>query len=176
VIAKKSNPRLSQPYPAIAPNEDSKVEEPNNFWRKPSIKIVLIDSGPLLALFNKHDSWHDRVKIWLQLNPQAKLVTTWPVMTEVCAMLARRIHNEAALDFLRWAQRGALTCDAPVQASLATVLQISVRFASLPFDLADASIAEAASRLSIPHILSVDSDFDVYRDPAGHALVNVLRS
>lgn len=152
------------------------VQEASAPWQRPEIKIVLIDSGPLLALFNKHDSWHDRVKIWLQLNPQAKLVTTWPVMTEVCAMLARRIHNEAALDFLRWAQRGALTCDAPVQASLATVLQISVRFASLPFDLADASIAEAASRLSIPHILSVDSDFDVYRDPAGHALVNVLRS
>jgi predicted nucleic acid-binding protein len=89
-------------------------------------------------------------------------------------MLARRIHNEAALDFLRWAQRGAISCDAPVQASLATVLQISVRFASLPFDLADASIAEAASRLKIRHILSVDSDFDVYRDPAGEALTNVL--
>ncbi len=136
----------------------------------------MVDSGPLLALFNRADSWHQRVAIWLQLNPQAKLVTTWPVMTEVCAMLARRIHNEAALDFLRWAQRGAISCDAPVQATLAAVLQISVRFASLPFDLADASIAEAASRLKIRHILSVDSDFDVYRDPAGEALMNVLRS
>jgi uncharacterized protein len=152
------------------------VSDVGNLWRRPSIGVVLIDSGPLLALFNRADSWHERVKIWLSLNPQAKLITTWPVMTEVCAMLARRIHNEAALDFLRWAQRGGLTCDAPVQASLATVLQISVRFASLPFDLADASIAEAASRLKIRHILSVDSDFDVYRDPAGEALVNVLRA
>jgi uncharacterized protein len=152
------------------------VSDAGNLWRRPSIGVVLIDSGPLLALFNRADSWHERVKIWLLLNPQAKLITTWPVMTEVCAMLARRIHNEAALDFLRWAQRGGLTCDAPVQASLAMVLQISVRFASLPFDLADASIAEAASRLKIRHILSVDSDFDVYRDPAGEALVNVLRA
>ncbi len=60
--------------------------------------------------------------------------------------------------------------------SLATVLQISVRFASMPFDLADASIAEAASRLKISHILTVDSDFDVYRDPAGAAPTNILRS
>lgn len=152
------------------------VAEPSNFLRRPDIRVVLVDSGPLLALFNLKDHWHDRVAIWLQMNPQAKLITTWPVMTEVCAMLARRIHNEAALDFLRWAQRGAITCDAPVQASLANALQISVRFASLPFDLADASIAEAASRLKIRHILSVDSDFDVYRDPAGEALQNVLRS
>ena len=159
----------------IGVDPENSVSDSANLWRRPAVRIVLVDSGPLLALFNRADSWHDRVAIWMQLNPQAKLITTWPVMTEVCAMLARRIHNEAALDFLRWAQRGAISCDAPVQASLATVLQISVRFASLPFDLADASIAEAASRLKIPHILSVDSDFDVYRDPAGAALVNVLR-
>lgn len=153
------------------------VAEPPMPWNnRPRVNTVLVDSGPLLALFNRADSWHERVKTWLALNPQAKLITTWPVMTEVCALLARRIHNEAALDFLRWAQRGALTCDAPVQASLSSVLQISVRFASLPFDLADASIAEAASRLKIRHILSVDSDFDVYRDPAGESLLNVLRS
>ena len=152
------------------------VADSANLWRRPAVRIVLVDSGPLLALFNRTDSWHDRVAVWLQLNPQAKLITTWPVMTEVCAMLARRIHNEAALDFLRWAQRGAISCDAPVQATLSSVLQISVRFASLPFDLADASIAEAASRLKIRHILTVDSDFDVYRDPAGEALMNVLRA
>ena len=152
------------------------VADSANLWRRPAVRAVLVDSGPLLALFNRADSWHDRVAIWMQLNPQAKLITTWPVMTEVCAMLARRIHNEAALDFLRWAQRGAISCDAPVQASLTTVLQISMRFASLPFDLADASVAEAASRLKIRHILSVDSDFDVYRDPVGEALLNVLRA
>jgi uncharacterized protein len=153
------------------------VAEPPMRWRSaPRVGTVLVDSGPLLALFNRSDSWHARVMMWLSLNPQAKLISTWPVMTEVCALLARRIHNEAALDFLRWAQRGGLACDAPVQASLATVLQISVRFASLPFDLADASIAEAASRLNIQYILSVDSDFDVYRDPAGQALVNLLQA
>ncbi len=159
----------------LGANPENSVCDSANLWRRPAVGIVLVDSGPLLALFNRADSWHDRVAIWMQMNPQAKLITTWPVMTEVCAMLARRIHNEAALDFLRWAQRGAISCDAPVQATLATVLQISVRFASLPFDLADASIAEAASRLKIRHVLSVDSDFDVYRDPAGEALMNVLR-
>jgi uncharacterized protein len=160
----------------LGADPENSVAEPSNFLRRPDLRIALVDSGPLLALFNRADHWHDRVAIWMQMNPQAKLITTWPVMTEVCALLARRIHNEAALDFLRWAQRGAISCDAPVQASLSTVLQISVRFASLPFDLADASIAEAASRLKIRHILSVDSDFDVYRDPAGQALHNVLRS
>jgi predicted nucleic acid-binding protein len=116
---------------------------------------VLADSGPLLALFNAGDRW--------------------PVATEVCALLARRIGNPAALDFLRWAQRGAIRFDLPGVGSLAEVLAISERFRDLPFDLADASVAEAAARLRIRHVLTIDADFDNYRDKAGRALVNVLR-
>ena len=136
---------------------------------------VLVDSGPLIALFNGADRWHAPVVAWLQANPAATLVSTWCVATEVCALLARRLHNEAALDFLRWAQRGGLTLDRAVDGSLTEVLRISERFANLPFDLADASIAEAAARLKLKHLLSIDADFDVYRDRAGRPLVNLLR-
>jgi predicted nucleic acid-binding protein len=97
------------------------------------------------------------------------------VATEVCALLARRIDNECALDFLRWVQRGALALQAPAEGSVTEVLRISERFADLPFDLADASIAEAAARLKIRHVLSLDADFDVYRDRAGRPLMNLLR-
>jgi predicted nucleic acid-binding protein len=41
--------------------------------------------------------------------------------------------------------------------------------------LADASIAEAAERLGIQHVVSIDQDFDVYRNGKGQALVNLLR-
>jgi uncharacterized protein len=137
---------------------------------------VLADSGPLLALFNRADHWHTRVLQWLRLHAATQLITTWPVATEVCALLARRVGNPAALDFLRWAQRGGLTFDRPEESSLPEVLRISERFADLPFDLADASIAEAAARLKLRHVLSVDADFDVYRGRDGKALVNVLRA
>ncbi len=135
---------------------------------------VLVDSGPLIALFNGSDRWHAPVRGWLQANPAATLLSTWCVATEVCALLARRIHNGAALDFLRWVQRGGLTLDRAADGSLTEVLRISERFASLPFDLADASIAEAATRLKIRHLLSIDADFEVYRDRAGRPLLNLL--
>lgn len=136
---------------------------------------VLADSGPLIALFNGGDRWHAPVRGWLQANPAATLISTWCVATEVCALLARRVHNDAALDFLRWVQRGALTLDRAVEGSLTEVLRISERFAGLPFDLADASIAEAAARLKLRHVLSLDADFDVYRDRSGRPLINLLR-
>lgn len=140
---------------------------------------VVADSGPLLALFNRADHWHLAVMKWLQDNPQARLLTTWPVVTEVCAMLARRVANAAALDFLRWGQRGGFTLDAPgtdlLPDTLAEVLVISERFKDLPFDLVDASVAEAALRHQIRHVLTIDSDFDVYRDQQGRMLRHVLR-
>ena len=137
---------------------------------------VLVDSGPLLALFNGADHWHARVVAWLQAHPALALVSTWPVLTEVCALLARRVHNQAALDFLLWVERGALQVDAPQDGSLAQMRRIAQRFASLPLDLADASIAEAAERLGIRRIVSIDADFDVYRDARGKPLANLLRS
>jgi uncharacterized protein len=137
---------------------------------------VLVDSGPLLALFNAADKWHARVLEWVRLNESARLVTTWPVMTEVCALLSRRVGNPAALDFLRWVQRGGVEIDAPGENTLTEVVAISERVADLPLDLADASIAEAASRLLIHQVLTIDADFDIYRDGAGKALSIVLRA
>lgn len=152
------------------------AQEPQaQFFRQLPVQDALIDSGPLLALFNRNDKWHASTRAWLQANPQVRLHSTWPVLTEVCALLARRIHNKAALDFLQWVQRGAIQLDAPADWSLTSVLAICQRFASLPLDLADASVAEAAERLQIRHIVSIDKDFEVYRDAKGLALKNLLR-
>ena len=130
----------------------------------------------MIALFNAGDRWHAPVLTWLREHPQVQLVTTWPVLTEVCALLARRLCNDAALDCLRWIGRGAVEVDRAEASTLADVLAISERFADLPFDLADASVAEAAARLQIGAIVSIDADFDVYRDARGKPLVNLLRA
>ncbi len=53
------------------------------------------------------------------------------------------------------------------------MLRLSVRFADLPFDLADASVAEASGRLKITQVLTIDADFDVYRDRDGRPLTRV---
>ena len=168
-------PSGSAPYARRAKATVLTAREPRPSLYGPASAQVLVDSGPLLALFNRTDRWHVRVTEWLQTNPRIKLVTTWCVLTEVCAMLSRRVHNEAALDVLRWALRGGITVDGAPQDALVSVLAISERFADLPFDLADASIAEAAERLRLRRILSVDSDFDVYRDHGGRPLQNLLQ-
>lgn len=171
----KATPKAIKALQTPQPPQVAQAREPSARYLLPHTGTVLVDSGPLIALFNAADHWHTRVLGWLQANPAAVLVSTWPVATEVCALLARRIHNTCALDFLRWAQRGGISLEGAVEGSLTEVLRISERFASLPFDLADASIAEAAARQRWRHVLSIDADFDVYRDRSGRPLINLLR-
>lgn len=159
----------------MSPRSLLSAAEPDPRWfRSRPARNALIDSGPLLALFNRTDRWHPAAVAWLESNQHVKLHSTWPVLTEVCALLARRVHNLAALDFLDWVQRGAVRLDSPPQGSLGNVAAICQRFASLPPDLADASIAEAAARLDIAHVVSLDRDFDVYRDARGKKLRNLF--
>lgn len=135
---------------------------------------MVVDSGPFIALFCITDQWHTTAITWLREHPKVQLITTWPVITEVCAMLGQRVRKEVALDFLRWVQRGAVSVDGSAETTLSELLRISERFADLPLDLADASVAETAGRLGIRHILSIDTDFDVYRDRSGQPLINLL--
>ena len=139
------------------------------------MKNIAADSGPLIALFNRTDSWNQRVIDWVESNPRTRLITTWAVVTEVCALLSKRIGDAAALDFLTWIERGGVTLDTPAPASFHDVLEISRRYKNVPFDFADASIAELAARQGIADVLTIDSDFDIYRDARGKPLRNALR-
>ena len=140
------------------------------------MKNVAADSGPLLALFNRGDSWNTRVLAWMEANPRVHLIATWPVVTEVCALLSKRVSDAAALDFLTWIERDGLTLDTPGPASFHEVLAITLRYRDVPFDFADASVADMTLRRGIGDVLTIDSDFDVYRDARGKPLRNVLRT
>ncbi len=61
------------------------------------MKSIAADSGPLLALFNRVDTWNQPVLAWLAANPRIRRLTTWPVVTEVCALLARRVGEPAVI-------------------------------------------------------------------------------
>jgi len=139
------------------------------------MKSVVADSGPLLALFNRNDSWNARVLVWVETNPRVHLITSWPVVTEVCALLSKRVSGAAELDFLAWIERGGVTLDVPGPASFHDVLAIARRYRDVPFDFAEASVAELAARHGIVDVLTIDRYFDIYRGGRGKPLRNVLR-
>ena len=71
--------------------ETPSAQEPSARWLSQlPPQDALIDSGPLLALFNRSDKWHAPTLACLQGNPQVRLHSTWPVLTESPSIKAVR--------------------------------------------------------------------------------------
>lgn len=58
----------------------------------------LIDAGPLIALFDKSDKYHKIIEEFLK-NFKGRLISSWPVMTEVSHLLDFNLLVQ--LDFLK---------------------------------------------------------------------------
>lgn len=136
--------------------------------------VAVADSGPLLALFDRDDAWHRPVLAFLESHPRLSLLTTWPVVTEVSALLGSRVGKAAELDFLAWIERGGLRIDSLEHASIGAIRTLVEKYRDLPFDLADASVAVLADEQDIEQVLTIDADFDIYRDRRGRPLRSLL--
>jgi predicted nucleic acid-binding protein len=122
------------------------------------VQSALVDSGPLIALFDRDDLYHARVKEFLS-KAQLRLVTTWPVLTETCALLPQR----AADDFVEYVCRGGVGVAQLEPDDLSTILALRRKYADRPMDFAVASLVAVALRDGLDRIVSVDSDVEIYR-------------
>jgi predicted nucleic acid-binding protein len=135
---------------------------------------AVVDSGPLIALFDRDDAWHGAVVRFLKKYPGLRLVSSWAVLNETSALLGSRVGKQAELDFLSWVERGGLAVVPQDAAALASIRTLIEKYRDLPFDFADASVAVLAADLGIGHVLTLDRDFDIYRDTRGRRLKNLL--
>ena len=108
---------------------------------------MIVDAGPLLALFNPADRDHQRCVAFLRSN-QLALVTTWPVLTEVMHLL--RYSVDAQLRLLSWIDRGGLALAELQQGSIGAVGRLIDKYRDRPMDLADASVVQLAVQTGCP--------------------------
>lgn len=134
-------------------------------------KRAVIDSGPLVALFDKDDQYHTRAVQFIR-EFQGQLHTTVAVLTEVTHLLDFSV--QAQLDFLDWVIAGAVEVEDLDKASLRSIYALVEKYSDLPADFADASLVTIAEKLEIPYIVSIDSDFQVYRTQSGDYLKNLM--
>lgn len=128
--------------------------------------MILVDTGPLVALFDPRDGQHRRCREALH-GLQAPLFTTIPVLTEAFHMLAPGSRGAATLrDFLR---RRGLWVWFMSDDDLQRAHQLMERYADHPMDLADASLVVAAEVNDARRIFTLDrNDFSTYRIDRGH--------
>jgi len=133
---------------------------------------TIIDSGPLIALFDKNDKYH-KVVVNFFKEFEGEFITTWAVLTEVTHMLDFNLNVQ--IDFLKWVELGALTIYNIEQNELREIIRMMSKYTNVPMDLADSSLMYIAQKEKIVNIVSIDSDFDIYRTIKKQALCNLLR-
>ena len=125
------------------------------------MRSIIVDTGPLVALFHARDPHHEAAKAVLESSP-AVLVTTWPVITEACHFLGQA-GKRALLTFIR---RGALRLEALSVEDVPGLDALLARYARM--DFADATLVLIAEKTGITEIFTIDRrDFEAYRTPSG---------
>ncbi|MGH8702651.1 MAG: type II toxin-antitoxin system VapC family toxin [Burkholderiales bacterium] len=128
------------------------------------MRSIIVDTGPLVALFHARDEHHEAAKAVLESNPSL-LVSTWPVITEACHFL-RRDGRRALFTYV---QRGALRIEALSVDDLPGLNDLLERYDRM--DFADATLVLIAERTGITEIFTVDRrDFEGYRTRSGRRL------
>jgi predicted nucleic acid-binding protein len=140
--------------------------------------MAVIDAGPLIALFDKSDIYHQKVKHRLEeyrKHVRGRFITTWPIITEVTYILKTHVHLEAQLDFLKWITIGGIEMFDLQKGHLSKIIELQKKYSDLPMDFADATLLIAAGSLDINKVFSIDKDFSIYRILGKKHLENLMK-
>ena len=130
--------------------------------------MILVDTGPLVALFNPRDGEHASCRAILR-KVRDPLVSTIPVLTEAFHMLGPASRGSGNLR--SFVQRGGLSVWFMDTLGMQRVFELMEQYADHPIDLADASLLVAAEVLPANRIFTIDrQDFLTYRVRRGHRL------
>ena len=123
------------------------------------MRAIVLDTGPIVALFDASDRLHARAKAWLK-GVDLPLYSNLAVVTEAIHLLD--FHRGAAEDCLAWIEK-AVQLDERSRHDWPRIRQIFNRYDDLRADFADASLVALAERLGTRTIATFDRDFQVYR-------------
>ena len=128
--------------------------------------MILVDTGPLVALFDPQDGQHARcVRVLKSI--REPITTTTPVLTEAFHMLGPvSIGSNRLREFI---EGGGLSVWFFERTRLTRAFELMERYGDHPMDLADASLVVAAESLATRKVFTLDRrDFATYQVRRGH--------
>ena len=121
---------------------------------------VIVDTGPLVALLNRRERHHAwAAKIMDTIEPP--LFTCDPVLSEACFLLQDMDGGPDAV--MELVARGIVRSDFRVMAEVESVRALMKKFATVPMSLADACVVRMTEVEQKSVVLTLDSDFRLYR-------------
>ena len=123
-------------------------------------EVLLLDTGPLVALLNRLDSFHAWAVAEFE-NCQPPLVTCEAVLSEACYLMRGLAGGrEAVLELVR---RGMIAAPFRLEEEAEAVAALVARYSNVPMALADACLVRLAEQYSSSTVFTLDSDFTIYR-------------
>lgn len=128
--------------------------------------MTLVDTGPFVAHLDeseRHHRWANET--WATLTEP--LTTCEAVLTEACFLLQR--WPEAIDALLGRVKSGQLKVES-LAAEAAALRSLMKRYRSVPMTYADACLVRLSERFPSSVVITLDTDFDVYRRNGRHVI------
>jgi predicted nucleic acid-binding protein len=124
------------------------------------MKKILIDSGPLIALFDASDKYHSKTVNFIK-NNKYPLITTIASVTETLHLLD--FNRNAQIDFIEWIHRGGVEIANIENTDFSRLKELTEKYHDLPMDFADSCLVYLAEKNNLNTIATIDRDFTIYR-------------
>jgi uncharacterized protein len=128
---------------------------------------AIVDTGPLVAFFDRAERQHRWVAERIE-ELDAPLLICEPVLAEAMYLLAR--YSGAPDALLELLQNGALSVAFQIDEHTGALRKLLQKYRDTPMSLADACIVRMAEIHDRHAVLTLDSDFSVYRKHGRAAL------
>ena len=120
---------------------------------------VLVDTGVLVAFFNRKDAHHLAATSWMT-RTTAQPLTVEPALTEAAFFLPARLRSSLA----GLAACGVLNVFAPDATGFARIADLFEKYADQDPDWADMALIWLAESVGVNRIATLDvADFSIYR-------------
>lgn len=116
---------------------------------------IVADTGPLYALVDADDAWHDRVVEWWRMNRE-QIVVPVCVLPEVCFLLQTRISHQAETAFVRAVAKGEFVIEPLEPEDVTRAAVLLGKYADLRLGFVDATVVATAERLDATEVLTTD--------------------
>lgn len=125
---------------------------------------ALIDAGPLTAFYNAGDPYHQEVWNFFE-DCKLDLITTEGCIAETMHHIGKQrgesfqVQAQLSQDIFE----GIWKIEPLIEEDFSTIAELFQKYSNVPADLADLSLVAISTRLNISKIVTLDSDFDIYR-------------
>jgi predicted nucleic acid-binding protein len=121
---------------------------------------IIVDTGLIVAILDQRDDYHNwAVQQWGNL--AKPLVTCEAVITESCFILKDVYGGYEAV--MKLIERGTITIDFNLNNEVTVIRELMSRYSSVPMSFADACLVRMSELIKASSILTLDSDFLIYR-------------